>query len=68
MVPERIFSVAFHRGEKLVVAAGDKWGKVKGIYLETFVEKKISRLDYGIVRTQRVQHMECISSATTHGQ
>merc|ERR1719234_1877116 len=28
VVPERIFSVAFHRGEKLVVAAGDKWGKV----------------------------------------
>ena len=30
VVPERIFSVAFHPGEKLVVAAGDKWGKVKG--------------------------------------
>jgi len=28
VVPERIFSVAFHPGEKLVVAAGDKWGKV----------------------------------------
>ena len=35
MVPERIFSVAFHPGEKLVVAAGDKWGKVN-IYSGTF--------------------------------
>ena len=28
VVPERIFSVAFHPGDKLVAAAGDKWGKV----------------------------------------
>ena len=30
VVPERIFSVAFHPGDKLVAAAGDKWGKVMG--------------------------------------
>ena len=29
VVPDRIFSVAFHPGgEKLVAGAGDKWGKV----------------------------------------
>ena len=28
VVPERIFSVAFHPGDRLVAAAGDKWGKV----------------------------------------
>lgn len=35
MVPERIFSVAFHPGDKLVVAAGDKWGKVN-LYFKAF--------------------------------
>ena len=28
VVPERIFSVAFHPGDRLVAAAGDKWGMV----------------------------------------
>ena len=48
MVPERIFSVAFHPGEKLVVAAGDKWGKVKLDFEDFFERCKISGWNLGL--------------------
>ena len=71
VVPERIFSVAFHPGDKLVAAAGDKWGKV----MEN-IEKQVkhcfqittSRWDCGIVRTSRAQRTASTCSSTTPAQ
>merc|ERR1719490_290402 len=67
VVPDRIFSVAFHPGgEKLVAAAGDKWGKVglwdcldtesetHGVHLFHYHSRPVNCLTWDVHSSQRL--------------